>query len=60
MQDHANLLSLEQEFHLRQLSDQVQGLSRENMQELVLELSRQIMVKDNLYKDMLKWQLSLG
>jgi len=47
-------LSLEQEFKLQVLRDQVKGLSQEQAQEYVLELFRQMMVKDNLVKHLLK------
>lgn len=47
-------LSLEQEFKLQVLKDQVQNLSREQAQEYLLEVLRQNMMKDNLFKYMLK------
>ncbi len=47
-------LSLEQEFKLQILKDQVKGLTREQAQEYLLEVLRQNMMKDNLFKYMLK------
>ncbi len=47
-------LSLEQEFALRQLSDQVRKLTHEQIQDLVIDLSRQALIKDNLYKELLR------
>ncbi len=47
-------LSLEQEFDFRRFADQVRTLSPEQAQDLSLELYRQIIVKDNLYKEILK------
>ncbi|MEM9271618.1 MAG: NblA/ycf18 family protein [Cyanobacteria bacterium P01_F01_bin.143] len=47
-------LSLEQEFDFRMFADQVRTLSPEQAQDLSLELYRQIMIKDNLYREILK------
>jgi uncharacterized protein YaaW (UPF0174 family) len=47
-------LSLEQQFKLQLLKDQVRGLSLEQAQEFVVEVMRQMMVKDNLVKHLLK------
>ncbi len=47
-------LSLEQQFKLKVLQEQVQDLSREQAQEYLLEMFRQMMVKDNLVKHLLK------
>ncbi|AFZ36385.1 MAG: hypothetical protein Kow0049_12800 [Stanieria sp.] len=47
-------LTLEQQFKLQVLRDQVQELSREQAQEYLLEMFRQMMVKDNLVKHLLK------
>lgn len=47
-------LSLEQEFKLQVVRDQVSGLSLEQAQEYVVEVMRQMMVKDNLVKHLLR------
>lgn len=47
-------LTLEQQFRLKNLRDQVQNLSQEEAQEFLLEVLRQMMVKDNLVKHLLK------
>ena len=47
-------LSLEQEFKLQVVRDQVTGLTLEQAQEYVVEVMRQMMVKDNLVKHLLK------
>lgn len=47
-------LSLEQQFKLQVLREQVKNLSQEQAQEYVLELFRQTMVKENLFKHLLK------
>ena len=47
-------LSLEQQFKLQVVRDQVSGLSLEQAQEYVVEVMRQMMVKDNLVRHLLK------
>lgn len=54
-----NNLSLEQEFSLKKISKQAQALSRQEAQELIVELQRQMMIKDNLYKQMIKQEWGL-
>lgn len=47
-------LSLEQEFRLQVLSEQVRALDANEAQEYIVELIRQMMVKDNLVKHLMK------
>ncbi|OCR00699.1 phycobilisome degradation protein nblA [Oscillatoriales cyanobacterium USR001] len=47
-------LSLEQQFKLQVLRDEIKNLSLEQAQEYLIEVLRQSMVKDNLYKNWLK------
>lgn len=47
-------LTLEQQFQLQILKDQVRNLSQEDAQNYVVEVMRQMMVKDNLVKHLLK------
>ena len=47
-------LTLEQQFKLQVLKDQVSSLSQEQAQEYLLEMFRQMMVKDNLVKHLMK------
>ena len=47
-------LTLEQQFKLTVVKEQVKDLSLEQAQEFVVEMMRQMMVKDNLVKQMLK------
>ncbi|MBE9042252.1 NblA/ycf18 family protein [Oscillatoriales cyanobacterium LEGE 11467] len=47
-------LSMEQQFRLQILQKQVKGLSQEEAQDYLLEVLRQMMVKDNLFKHLLK------
>jgi hypothetical protein len=58
--NNQNKLSLEQEFSLRKIADQAKDLSRQQAQELIIELQRQMMIKDNLYKQLIKheWGIS--
>ncbi len=53
-------LSLEQKFDLRTFADQVQTLSVEEAQGLSIELYRRMMLKDNLYQELLQdyWGIS--
>lgn len=55
-------LSLEQEFSLRSFSDQVQSMSREQAQDFLVNLYRQMMLKEEMYKTFLKheWGLDSG
>ena len=47
-------LSMEQQFKLKVVQEQVGALSLEQAQEYVVEVMRQMMVKDNLVKHLLK------
>lgn len=50
-------LSLEQQFELRSFEVQVQTLSREEAQQRLIDLCEQMMLRENLYNQMLrdKW-----
>ncbi len=52
--DMPGQLTLEQQFQLQVLKDQVRNLSHEEAQSYVVEVMRQMMVKDNLVKHLLK------
>jgi len=47
-------LNLEQRFNLKLYEEQVKGLSQEESQKFLLEVLRQLMVKDNMIKHLLK------
>lgn len=47
-----NSLSIEQEFNHRAFSDRVKQLSREEAQDLLIQMHKQMMFKDNLYKEL--------
>ncbi|MBD2248081.1 NblA/ycf18 family protein [Nostoc sp. FACHB-888] len=53
-------LSLEQEFSLRTFSDQVQQMSREQAQEFLLMLYKQMMIRETTYQELLKHQWEVG
>ncbi len=52
-------LTLEQEFSLRSFADQVQRMSREHAQDLLLVQYKHMMIRDMMYQEILKqdWQL---
>ena len=54
MMKDSEQLSLEQKFNLRTFTDQVQTLSLEQAQDLSIELYRRMMLKDNLYQELLQ------
>ncbi len=47
-------LTLEQQFKLQVLREQVKNLTREQAQDYLLEVLQQNMIKDNLFKHLLK------
>ena len=52
----SNNLSLEQQFKLQVLREEVKQLSREQAQDYLMEILRQSMVKDNMFKNWMKAQ----
>lgn len=58
----AHQLSLEQEFNQRMFADQVQHMSHEQSQEFLVQLHKEMMVRENLYREILKdaWGLEEG
>jgi acyl-CoA-binding protein len=53
-------LSLEQQFNVRAFSEQVKGLSKEQAQEFLVDLYRQMMIKETMYKGFLMQQLGVS
>jgi hypothetical protein len=47
-------LTLEQEFQMRLMEQSTQQMTREQMQELLIETARLLMVKDNVIRDLIK------
>ena len=54
-----NQLSLEQEFTLKRIAHQTKALSQQQASELIVELQRQMMIKDNLYKKLIKHEWNI-
>lgn len=54
-------LTLEQEFSLRSFNDQVQQMSLEQAQNLLILQNRHMMIREKMYQDLLKheWKLDL-
>lgn len=52
-------LSIEQEFSLRSFADQVQQMSREQAQEFLIVLHKQMIIQKTMYQQFLKheWHL---
>ena len=53
MEITAGNLTLEQEFKLKVLAEQIKELSKEEAQECLFNIIRQGMIKDNLYRQFL-------
>jgi hypothetical protein len=51
-------LSLEQQFNLRTYADQVKGLDQEQAQQLLLQVVRQLMIKENVIRHLVKESFS--
>jgi hypothetical protein len=47
-------LSLEQQFNIRSIELNTQDLSESQLRELLLEVSRQLIVKDNVIRHLMK------
>lgn len=52
--ENTNQLTIEQQFKLQLFRQQAQNLSQEQAQEFLVELFRQMMVKDNVFKNLIK------
>ena len=47
-------LTLEQEFQMKLMEESAHNLSREEMQDLLIQTARILMVKDNVIRSMIK------
>lgn len=47
-------LTMEQQFNMKVYEDQVKNLSHDQAQDFLLELMRQIMIKDNVIRHLVK------
>ncbi len=54
-------LSIEQEFYLKSFADLVKRMSQEQTQEFLIELHRQMMIKEKMYQHLIQqeWNLNL-
>ena len=52
-------LSLEEELQLKIFTDLVQDMSREQAQEFLIELRRQMIIKDKMYQHFIKQEWNL-
>ncbi|MBO1347303.1 MAG: NblA/ycf18 family protein [Hormoscilla sp. GUM202] len=52
-------LSLEQQFSIRSFQSQVQKMSREQAQEFLVKLYEQMLVRENMYKQFIKYEWGL-
>lgn len=52
-------LSLEQEFQLKSFANQVQHMSREQAQEFLIMVHRQMIIKEKMYQDFINHELNL-
>jgi Phycobilisome degradation protein nblA len=58
--EHTFQLSMEQEFSIRSFSDQVQSLSKEEAQDFLVKLYRQMVMKETMYKHFLAQEWGIG
>lgn len=47
-------LTLEQQFQMRLMEESAQRMSREQMQDILIQTARLLMVKDNVIRDLLR------
>jgi hypothetical protein len=53
-------LSLEQQFNIRSFANQTANMTREEVQELIVKLYEESIVRENIYKEMLKHQWGIA
>ncbi len=54
MESNPFSLTLEQEFQIKMMENLAQEMSRDQMLDLLLQVSQQLMVKDNVIRDLMK------
>ena len=57
--DQSTELTMEQEFSLNRFTSQVQNITREQAQELLIEQQRLMMIRDTLFKQLLRTEWNL-
>ncbi|MBW4550193.1 MAG: NblA/ycf18 family protein [Aphanocapsa sp. GSE-SYN-MK-11-07L] len=60
MNPDAFQLSLEQQFQIRLLEDSADDLNQEQLSDLLMEIYRLLMIKDNLIRDLMKKSLGIS
>jgi len=58
--ENAFSLTLEQQLRMRQLSDAAEKASQEQLKELFLDVAKQLMIKENCLKDIMKREMLKG
>ena len=58
--NQAKNLSLSEEFQLEKFFDLVQRMSREQARKFLIELHRQMMMKDKMYRHFIKQEWNIG
>ena len=53
-------LTIEQQFSLRSFKTQVEKMSREQAQEFLVKMFEQQMIRDTMYKQMIKHEWGIG
>jgi Phycobilisome degradation protein nblA len=53
-------LSIEQEFYLKSFAEQVKRMSQEQAQEFLIELHRQMMIKEKMYQHLIQKEWNLN
>ncbi|MBW4533028.1 MAG: NblA/ycf18 family protein [Pleurocapsa minor HA4230-MV1] len=53
-------LSIEQEFHLKSFAAQVQRMSQAQAQEFLIELHRQMIIKEKIYQHLIQQEWNLN
>ncbi len=60
MNPEAFQLSLEQQFQMRLIEDSTDNLDQEQLSDLLMQIYRLLMIKDNLIRDMMKKSLGIA
>jgi uncharacterized protein YaaW (UPF0174 family) len=53
-------LSIEQQFYLKSFADQVKRMSQEQAQEFLIELHRQMIIKEKIYQHLIQQEWNLN
>jgi Phycobilisome degradation protein nblA len=60
MNSEAFQLSLEQQFQMRLIEDSADSLNQEQLSDLLMQIYRLLMIKDNLIRDLMKKSLGIN